>query len=69
MSGAEEQRNRFAAEYCVQIIQQMILLAADEGSSEETVVVMPLLPIPAVLEAIKRLPGPKHDLWRDVRVR
>ena len=46
----------------------MIQLAADEGSSQQTVIPMPLLPIPAILDAIQRLPGQKHNLWQDVRI-
>jgi hypothetical protein len=47
----------------------MLLLAADECSGQTTALAMPLLPVSAVLEAVQRLPGPKHDLWRDVRMR
>jgi len=68
MCHAEEQRNKFAAEHCVQIIQQMVLLAGDaRSSSQETVMTMPLLPVATVLQAVQRLPGPQHDLWSDVR--
>ena len=65
---ADAELAKLAADNCVPIVAQMILLAADDGSGIGTALAMPLLPVSAVLEAIQRLPGPKHHLWRDVRM-